>query len=112
MKRNAKMTAALRERETESREIGKTIRASKGYARWAAWQEKRAYGHETRHMILAHALMRKIPYLACEKKCREDNRPSPSDISLALTEQGIALPIETIRAWLKGVEAVTASVAA
>ncbi len=112
MKRNPKISAALTERQAESREICKKIRASTGRERMAAWEEKRTFGRGTRHLILAHAMTRKIPYLACEKKHREGNQPSAYELSAILSGLGFPASIEAIRAWLKGAEAETASVAA
>ena len=110
--KNEKMQMALKERENQSREIRKTIHASKGMDRWAAWQEKRSYGADTRHILLAYGMARGLPYLACEPKCGEDNQPSASAIQAWAAEHGVLLTQEAIKAWLKCEAAAVATSAA
>lgn len=107
-----KVRTELRVRETESREIRKKIHASKGMDRWHAWREKRDYGEETRHLLLAYGWMRGLPYEACEKKCGELNSPSPSYIANLATDHGVTTTSETIKVWLAVREGVTAVQAA
>ena len=91
----------LGERELHSREIRKTIRASSGMSRWVSWQDKRHYGRDTRHLLLAYGMVRGLPYLACEAKCGEFNRPSSSAIAAHARAHGIELDLEVVKAWLK-----------
>lgn len=73
MEKNAKYSKIreeLRLRQAESQAIRKQIHASKGMDKWALWQDKRAYGSETRYLLLAYAFLRGMPYLACEPKTR------------------------------------------
>lgn len=100
--KNEKMQMALKERANHSREIRKTIHGSAGMDRWSAWQEKRWYGADTRHLLLAYGMVRGLPYLACEPKCGETNQPSPSAIQAWAAEHGVVLTQDAIKAWLKG----------
>lgn len=102
----------IKGRALQSREIRKTINASSGLARWAAWQDKRAYGRDTRHLLLAYGMVRGLPYLACEPKCGEDNKPSPSAIVAHAKDHGIELDIEAVKTWLKVEASAEASAAA
>jgi hypothetical protein len=95
-----KVRTELRVRESESREIRKKIQASTGMDRWHAWVEKRSYGEDTRHLLLAYGYLRGRPYGTCEKKCGDLNFPSSSYIARLATEYGVQTSAETIDVWI------------
>ena len=96
------MKTSLREREAQSRELRKAIHASSGMDRWHAWQDKRAFGRDTRHLLLAYAFVRGMPYLAAEPKCGEFNKPSATAIGIAAMNHGVELNLDEVKTWLKG----------
>jgi hypothetical protein len=89
----------LRLRQSDSQELGRTIQRSRGRERWDAWEEKRSYGRDTRPLLLAYGFLRGVPYLACERKCAEDNPPSIEAIIIAASEHGIELSRQELEAW-------------
>jgi len=99
------------EREHLSRtDLRAAIRNSSGEERWTAWAEKRRYGHDTRHLLLAYGMLRGLPYVVCEPKCDEFNAPSVTGIQTAAKLHGHTLEIDTIRAWLSAQQAGTEAV--
>jgi len=96
-----KFNAAARSRETEARQIRKDIQGSSGMTRWALWNDKRDFGYNTRHVLLAYAFVRGMPYKAAEPNCAEDNVPSRVEIAgwlKAITDLDVAA--DEISAWL------------
>lgn len=91
----------LRQRETGSRALRKAIHESSGMDRWYAWQEKRSFGRETRHLLLAYAFLRGVPYARAEPKCGDTNGPSILDIVAVAGTHGPA-SVDAVRAWLDG----------
>lgn len=91
----------LRERQTESQAIRQKINQSSGRERYDLWDEKRDYGDHTRDVLLAYALLRKVPYLVVEGKCREGNEASAHAIQCAAVRFGHELTKEQIQAWLE-----------
>jgi len=89
------------EREHVSRRVLRgAIREATGMDRWAAWVDKRDYGDETRLLLLAYAMLRGLPYVACEKKCGEFNKPSASGICNVAAAHGFQLDLAAVKAWL------------
>jgi hypothetical protein len=56
----------LRSRQAESQAIRKQIHATSGLDRYNLWAKKRAYGSDTRYLLLAYAFLRGMPYRVCE----------------------------------------------
>jgi len=94
------LRSSIRSRQDESRAIRARIHASSGMDRWYVWQEKRSYGHDTRTELLTYAMLRGVPYLACEKKCEDGNHPSSSSISAVAKFYGHEVTPEQVRTWL------------
>lgn len=89
------------EREHTSRSVHRAaIRDSKGMDRWAAWNDKRDYGRDTRHLLLTYGMLRGFPYVACEPKCGEFNYPSVMAIVTLAQSYGHKLEIEAVKAWI------------
>lgn len=44
---------------------------------WGLTYAKRQVGYEARHLLLAYAAIRGVPYRSLEPKCRQENKPSP-----------------------------------
>lgn len=101
----------LREREAHSRDIRKQIHAASGMDCWYLWTEKRSYGADTRHILLAYGFVRGLPYHVCEGKCGEGNGPSVSTIH-AIVNAHKAVSLDDVRAWLAVEMAGKSSVAA
>jgi hypothetical protein len=100
--------SALALREAESKVICKKIHESCGMDRWAAWNDKRSYGNETRALLLASGFVKGIPYKAIEAKVGERNAIGASDILWAASAlAGIALEGNAIVAWLEGAKPET-----
>jgi len=93
--------AELRNRQAESGEIRKRIRAAHGVERYNLWNEKRCYGMATRDIILAYHFLRGRPYLSAERKCQDTNHPSV--YSIQEQAQRFApdrkITVEEIKAW-------------
>ena len=78
--------------------------------------KKKELGQYTRHIYLAYALIREVPYKVCENKCDELNKPKAKVIfeileSLAKNSYATDYSIEKIQAWLDVVEVNIESVA-
>jgi hypothetical protein len=92
---------SLCDREHVSRTVLRgAIRDAAGMDRWQAWVEKRDYGDETRLLLLAYAMLRGKPYIACEPKCGEFNMPSASGICNVAMAHGFKLELANVKAWL------------
>lgn len=59
----------------QSAKLRRRIHRSKGEKRFNAWYAKRALGQRTRHLLLAYAYLRGVPYEKLEKKIAPDNAP-------------------------------------
>ena len=103
-KKNVKfpeMKKALHEREHVSRlQYRKAIQEAAGMDRWRAWVDKRDYGDNTRHLLLAYGMARGLTYAQCERKCHERNYPSPTAIVNFAGDHGVELDVEQVRAWI------------
>lgn len=100
-KKFPKISANVRTREAHSRGVlRKQIRESSGMARWQAWEAKRAYGWHTRHLLLTYAIIRGLPYAACERAAAES--PSASEIANLAAAYGYEVSDDTALEWLKG----------
>lgn len=120
MEKNAKYSKIreeLRLRQAESQAIRKQIHASKGMDKWALWQDKRAYGVETRYLLLAYAFLRGMPYLACEPK----SSVQPWSVAIAKTASAHAEAVgygsgevsdADVQAWLDAAPEAAQEVAA
>ena len=94
---NIRKTISLR--QEKSRAIHSSIRKAKGLERHELWLEKRRYGIETRHLLLAFAWLRRVPYSVVEARCIRP--PSPSAIAdLANAYGAEACEIDAIKRWL------------
>jgi hypothetical protein len=92
---------SLNEREQTSRsKYRKSIHESKGMDRWWAWVAKREYGTDTRHLLLAYAMLRGLPYSVCERNA--EIRPSALAIRVTAKEYGHMLTEDAIHAWING----------
>lgn len=56
----------------EGRSFHPRIRAASGLERHALRNEKWDLGQEARHLLLAYAFLRGVPYRVLEPRCRED----------------------------------------
>lgn len=98
-KKYPEVSKALREREEHSKNVlRKAIRESSREARSRAWDEKRAYGWHTRHLLLTYALIRGLPYSVCERSPAEE--PSLRKISDLASEYGAPRSVDEVSAWL------------
>jgi len=86
----------------ESRGFNKQIQSASGRERHAARQDKKAFGSDTRYLLLAYAFLRGKPYRAQERICAEDNQASANRILQIARQysgdQGITL--ERVKGWL------------
>lgn len=94
---------ALVERQEASQKICEEIRSSADIERYDAWDRKRGYGYDTRHILLAYGMFKGLPYSAIEKKTREDNPPAVHFIRwYAESVAGIKLGEDVVTRWLGG----------
>lgn len=97
-----KLKSSIKGCEAKGRELVQKIAATSDMERWQAWAEKRNWGWPTRHCLLAYAFVRGVPYSALEKSTREDNRPSAERVRAWLTDAGVEVTEEAVRAWIEG----------
>src|SRR4051812_20771206 len=91
----------IRDREKDSREIRKRIRASSGMDRWQAWQDKRGEGNTTRCLLLIYAMLRRVPRVVVEGKHDANHHWWIASGMHRMAEQrGFALTKEAIADWL------------
>lgn len=93
---------AIKDRETQSREMRKRMNQTSGLERHSIWNEKKGYGFDTRALLLLYAFLRKVPYRAVERKCCLGERYYISYcIGKLLKTYNLELEIEDIEAWLQ-----------
>lgn len=98
-----KFNRAMRDREAGGRALRLKIQGTTHEARYAAWDEKRSYGTDTRWILLAYGLIKGIPYKAIERAVGERNSAYPYVIAEAAREvAGVRLSGDAILAWLEG----------
>ena len=103
MKRYPEISKCIREREEHSRSVlRKAIRESVREAKSLAWEDKRAYGSHTRHILLTYALLRGIPRSAVERVWRTG--ASRYQIQTIAKSFGVELTPEQVCDWLDGVD--------
>ena len=98
MSKYAKIRETLSERQETSRAIHRRIRQAKGLERHELRLEKRRYGVETRHILLAYGRIRGKAYAAMERHCVQP--PSPSAIADFVLLFGVQVELEDIKQWL------------
>lgn len=102
------MKEYVKRRAMDASDIRKRINAAKGIDRHNLWNEKRAFGEDTRDCLLAYGCLRNKPYPIIEKRCAEGNEPVPSSvlahICSFLGREGPEAELwtkERVKAWLK-----------
>lgn len=99
MRSHANIRKTIAERQETSRAIHRRIRDARGLERHELWLEKRRYGVETRHLLLAYARLRGMPYANVER--HSTHPPSASAIAdLVMLHGGPACDADDIRRWL------------
>lgn len=88
------------ERQTRSQAIRRSIRTSRGLVRWGFWEDKRALGADTRHVLLAYAFLRGMPYLACEKNTEKPVSIEPIADYARKFARDVEPTNDQVRIWL------------
>jgi hypothetical protein len=90
----------IQERQAASSRLGEACRRVRGLARHALRLEKRAYGEETRSILLAYAMLRGVPYERVERTCTR--APSPSAIADVVRQHATSEDVvEEVKRWLR-----------
>lgn len=98
MSKYAKIKETIKERQETSRAIHRRIRQATGLERHELRLEKRRFGIETRHILLAYGRMRGKRYASMERCCVQP--PSPSAIADFVLLFGVQIDLEDIKQWL------------
>jgi hypothetical protein len=69
---------------------------------WGLTYAKQRVGQEARHLLLAYAAIRGVPYRALEPKCRQENKPD-AILLLRLIESNTPYQHQTVRKEQNGV---------
>lgn len=103
-----KIKQKLKNRQAASQAIHKKIHATNGIERHELWLEKRSFGHKTRILLLAYAMLRGVPYRAVEPKTHQSDMPFyvlwdyvGRSIAKSASEFGHELDDDAVKAWLK-----------
>ncbi len=72
------LRAMLRGFMESSRDVRKDIHATKGLEKYNNWDEKRRLGSHARHVLLAYAFLRGIPFSKIESHKNKEHLTSPS----------------------------------
>jgi hypothetical protein len=99
MSKHENIKKTIAERQETSRAIHRRIREAKGIERHELRLEKRQYGVQTRHMLLAYGRIRNTPYASIERRCVIP--PSPSAIAEFAMVFGLATDLDDIKRWLE-----------
>lgn len=98
-----KFSQAMVVREAGGKDLRKKIQNTSHQERYDAWNEKRAYGLDTRWILLAYGFVKGIPYKAIEAKTGERNEAYAFAICEASKEAtGLTLNGNAVVAWLDG----------
>lgn len=101
----ASLKNSIKQHVVLAADFNRRIRESSGMDRWRARVEKSIHGRYTRHLLLAYAMVRGIPYRALEQTCKEDEDENSrswmfSSVRLALSEHGVRVAEGDVQAWM------------